>query len=42
MDRLRTLGECALGVALLAGVIVVGYGVLGMICQRAMVVAWAG
>jgi hypothetical protein len=39
MEKMPTLGECALAVVVLAAVIATGYGALSLVCQRAFMVA---
>ena len=39
MTSLRNVGDCVFGLIFAAGVMVLGYGALSLICERAMVVA---
>lgn len=39
MDKVRSFGECAIGLALIAVVIALGYGACGHVVQSAMTVA---
>jgi hypothetical protein len=39
MDKVRSFGECAIGIALIAAVIALGYGACGRVVESAMIVA---